>query len=170
MKSFSAAQIRDLVADIELERSRLERLNLDVQRVQQEIQRDPDRTGLFYENLALKLHNFYTGCERIFRLVAIELNGGVPSSNDWHKRLLDRMTIEREARQAVIKPETAYQLQEYLGFRHVVRNLYGYELDSERIARLVEKYPAVWLQVKQDLDEFMEWLDHLVDTLEQDET
>jgi hypothetical protein len=43
----------------------------------------------------------------------------------------------------------------------VVRNLYGYELDSERIARLVEKYPAVWLQVKQDLDEFMEWLNHL---------
>ncbi|NJR71566.1 MAG: hypothetical protein HC771_25445 [Synechococcales cyanobacterium CRU_2_2] len=168
MRQINANQLQDLVADISLERDRLKRLEQEIQDVQQEIQLDPARSHLFYESLALKLHNFYTGCERIFRLVAIELNGGVPSSSDWHKRLLDRMTIAREGRQAMLRPETARQLQEFLGFRHIVRNLYGFELDRDRIAQLVSKHPAVWLQVEQDVNEFIEWLKDLAFSLEED--
>jgi hypothetical protein len=170
MRQINANQMRDLAADIELECDRLQRLEQDIRQVEQEIRHDPSRADLFYENLALKLHNFYTGCERIFRLVAIELNGGVPSSNDWHKRLLDRMTIAREGRIAVINAETARQLQEYLGFRHIVRNIYGFELERDRIAQLVEKYPAVWWRVKQDVDVFVEWLRNLAASLDQDES
>ncbi|NJN29946.1 MAG: hypothetical protein HC824_05470 [Synechococcales cyanobacterium RM1_1_8] len=97
--------------------------------------------------------------------MAIELNRGVPASSDWPKRLLDRMTVVREERPAVIRPKTARQLQEFLGFRHIVRNLYGFELDDERIAQLLSKYPAVWQQVDQDINDFAKWLEDLATSL-----
>lgn len=108
-------------------------LEAEIQYVQAEIQRDPQHAALFYENLALKLHNFYTGCERIFRLIASELNGALPSGHDWHKRLLDRMRSEREGRPAVLASETAQLLEKYLAFRHIVRNIYGFELDPQEV-------------------------------------
>jgi len=129
MQQMSSAEIRELAGDIELELQRLAHLETEIAQVRSEIQRDPDRAKLFYENLALKLHNFYTGCERIFRLVASELNGAVPSGYDWHKRLLDRMSVERNGRPVIVTRGTARRLEEYLAFRHVVRNVYGFELD-----------------------------------------
>ena len=106
MKAVSAVAMRELAADIEGELTRLDQLEQAIQRVQHEIDQDPSRRDLFYENLALKLHNFYTGCEKILQLVAVELNGGLPSGADWHKRLLDRMSERREGRPAVLTRET----------------------------------------------------------------
>jgi len=152
--------------DIEDELKRLASLEAEVQYVQAEIQRDPQHRALFYENLALKLHNFYTGCERIFRLVASELNGALPSGYDWHRRLLDRMCSEREGRPAVLTSETAQHLEKYLAFRHVVRNIYGFELDPEQVERLVAGYPLVWGLFESDMRRFVNWLGTLAEQLE----
>ncbi len=62
---------------------------------------------------------------------------------DWHKRLLDRMSDERQGRLAELSASIASALQEFLGFRHVVRSVYGYELAPERIAQLLSRYPQV---------------------------
>jgi hypothetical protein len=64
----------------------------------------------------------------------------------------------RGERRAVITDETAKYLQEFLAFRHVVRNIYGFELDVERMALLVEKYPLAWSRFEQDTKDFIEWL------------
>jgi hypothetical protein len=165
MRPISPAVIRELAADIETELSRLTQLETSIKTVQAEIEHDPDRAPLFYENLALKLHNFYTGCEKILRLVAVELNGGLPTGADWHKRLLDRMSQHREGRPAVLSLETATCLREFLGFRHIVRNLYGFELNLERVADLVERYPKAWTLVQSDLYVFIQWLRSLADRL-----
>jgi hypothetical protein len=95
-------------------------------------------------------------------LVANELKGGLPAGSDWHRRLLDRMKTEREGRPAVISTELA----EYLGFRHVVRSLYGYELEPDRIDKLVRLYPAVWQQFEQEIQVFVTWLEALSTHLE----
>ena len=158
MKSISAAAMGELAADLEMELARLSQLEQDIYRVQREIARDSSMQDLFYENLALKLHNFYTGCEKILQLVAVELNGGLPSGADWHKRLLDRMSQERDDRPAILTRETAASLREFLGFRHIVRNLYGFELDPKRVAVLVGNYPAVWANVQTDVRAFVNWL------------
>ncbi|WP_008313453.1 hypothetical protein [Leptolyngbya sp. PCC 6406] len=163
MRPISAAALRELAADIEAELARLSRLEQAIQQVQAEIERDQLRSHLFYENLALKLHNFYNGCEKILRLVAVELNGGLPTGADWHQRLLDRMGQEREGRPAVLAPETASHLREFLSFRHIVRNLYGFELDSSRVAALLDRYPSLWAKVLRDVKAFVEWLRTLAD-------
>jgi len=70
MQSVSPERLRGIAADIQIELKRLQRLADDIAFVRGEITRDPGHARLFYENLALKLHNFYTGCERIFQTIA----------------------------------------------------------------------------------------------------
>ena len=59
MRERTSSEIRELADDIDTELARLSRLAGEIERVQTEITRDPDRASLFYENLAYKLHNFY---------------------------------------------------------------------------------------------------------------
>jgi hypothetical protein len=77
MKRIRASEIRELAADLLSELSKMQQLEIQIRRVQTELDQAPDRADLLYENFALKLHNFYTGCERIFQLIATELNGGI---------------------------------------------------------------------------------------------
>jgi uncharacterized protein YukE len=166
MRKVKAAEIRALAADITTELAKMQQLQSQMQLVKAELGQGTGRADLLYENFALKLHNFYTGCERIFQLIATELNGGLPSGSDWHRRLLDRMQTEREDRPAVISQVLASRLQEFLGFRHVVRSLYGYELDPERIDKLVVRYPEVWVQFYDEIHQFSQWLNDLADSRE----
>lgn len=43
---------------------------------------------------AFDFHGFYTGLERIFRLIAETLDGRLPGGEGWHKSLLDQMARE----------------------------------------------------------------------------
>lgn len=66
MTNLTPEGLRALMSDIQMERQRLMRLADEIGQVQAVISQDPERVGWFYELQALKLHNFYTGCERIF--------------------------------------------------------------------------------------------------------
>jgi hypothetical protein len=167
MRESNSRQLLIIATDLEFELRQMKRLEQDILAVQQEIQRDPERAKLFYEVQALKLHNFYTGCERIFSLIVSEFNGGKPSGFDWHKRLLQRMTVAQPEYPAVISVETAHRLDEYLGFRHVVRNVYAFDLDIERVARLIQFYPTVWHRFEREIQEFIQWLRALAASLDE---
>ncbi len=70
-------QIQELIAQVEmlLELIRLaENQNL--------------RSGLV-SGLALHLHSFYTGAERIFYDIARDIDDEVPTGFDWHRQLLE---------------------------------------------------------------------------------
>lgn len=166
MNQISARKMKELATDIENELHRLERLETEIKQVQKQIDQYPNLTNVFHESLALKLHNFYTGCERIFQIVASEINGGLPSSYDWHRRLLYRMTTQQENRPPLLKQKTGKILEEYLAFRHVIRNIYGFELDPKRLQKLVDNYSIVWQNIKQDIQEFIDWLRDLANSLE----
>ena len=88
------------------------------------------------------LHDFYNGVERVFLRIARELNGGVPRGDQWHRDLVDDMTLEiPEVRPAVIDQDLARALGDFLRFRHLFRNVYGGVLDAERMASLEERLP-----------------------------
>ena len=57
-------------------------------------------------------------------------------------------------------------LNEYLGFRHVVRNVYAFDLNLERVAQLIQTYPGVWHQFEQEIQAFIQWLRELAASLE----
>lgn len=114
------------------------------------------------ESTALKLHNFYTACERIFERVSVVLDGAHPSTPDWHVRLLRAMTLEvPEVRPPVISSGLGDQLGEYLRFRHVVRNIYGFELDESDMESLLARLPETAREVAAQIGAFADELERL---------
>ena len=106
------------------------------------------------------LHDFYTGIEHLFEKIAPELNGGLPAGSAWHRELLDNMTLDLPGiRPPLLSSETAHLLEEFLRFRHLFRNLYGFELEWPRIRSLLEQLPETWSAAEADLDRFLAFLD-----------
>ena len=50
-------------------------------------------------------------------------------------------------------------LEEFLRFRHLFRNLYGFELEWSRVQSLLKALPAAWNAIEADLDRFLVFLD-----------
>lgn len=147
-------EIPVLVAEINDELTKLEKL---VNRLATQQGRVDDEE--ISESAALRLHNFYTGCERIFKLIATEVNGVLSQSLDWHKRLLNQVALEVAGiRPAVISAETRKALEELLNFRHVVRNIYAYELKSERVEELVKLTIALFPKFAKEIKVFTAFL------------
>jgi len=98
---------------------------------------------LYLDSAALNLHDFYSGLERIFRHIATDVDRSFPLGSDWHRDLLRQMSIALpQIRPQVLCTQTSHRLDEYLRFRHVVRNIYAFALDGERVARLIEQVHA----------------------------
>lgn len=156
-------RIAELIAEIEDELHRIDMLSAAICETWKTMPKSTKKRRIHEESLALKLHNFYTGCERIFCKVADELNGGMPQSKDWHKRILRQMTLDVEGiRPSLISKKTESELVEYLGFRHVVRNIYGSEIRSDRIGYLVAQFPSVLKLFNKDIRKFITFLKALL--------
>lgn len=109
--------------------------------------------------VALNMHGFYTGAERIFEEIAKQIDGSVPSGSDWHSRLLRQMSAELpEVRPPAISQKTRNALDEYRAFRHVVRNVYTFELRPARIKELVSDLPACYDLLVIDTQAFFDFL------------
>lgn len=87
------------------------------------------------------LSDFYMAAERVFKLIAKEIDRDLPQGEDWHKQLLRQMSVElAEIRPAVIDKQLYRALEEYLKFRHLVRHIYGFQLDYERFVHLIDGF------------------------------
>jgi len=147
-------EIPILVAEIKDELLKLKTL---VQKLSS--QRNRTKEEEVSESAALRLHNFYTGCERIFKLIASEVNGGVSHELDWHKRLLTQVALEIDGiRPAVISLQTRKDLEELLRFRHVVRNIYGFELEATRIEELIKLTSGIYPRFRKEIEKFIAFL------------
>lgn len=105
------------------------------------------------------LHDFYNACERIFELIAHRINGGIAIGQHWHKKLLYQMTMNIEdIRPPVISKKLAAELDEYLAFRHLFRNIYGFELESKRLDKLLEKFPDTVDLLFKEISDFLKKL------------
>ena len=113
----------------------------------------------YLDGVALNLHGFYTGVERIFEDIARRLDGELPSGPDWHKRLLMQMSAEiPDVRPPVIGPTTKDCLENYRAFRHVVRNVYTFNFQFSRIAELSDGIRGCHERMVADLGEFERFL------------
>ena len=94
------------------------------------------------------LHSFYNGLESIFKLIYKSYNEKSLSSRMWHSELLTEMFEIQEDGVSLLNRSLLNDLKEYLGFRHVFRHSYGYELDWNRLAPLFKKMTHVWGNVR----------------------
>ena len=149
--------LRRLKAEIQSECDDLRRLKDDLDSC-----RSVDNEMVVLRAKASIFHDFYTGVERIFTRIASELNGGIPHTPHWHSDLLKDMTLELEdIRPRIISGDLYAHLLAYLRFRHLFRNLYGFNLEENRVAELENKFFAVADGFIKEIEAFTRWLDEL---------
>jgi len=145
------------------ERIRYELVELDtvLQRVETGWQRARRSADDYYlDGVALNPHGFYNGLERIFELIATVIDGDRPAARNWHQVLLQQMAKDiPQIRPAVISTFTCERLDEYRGFRHVVRNVYTFKFDPEKVGKLVNAAPGLFSQVRAELFAFADFLE-----------
>ena len=138
---------------------------VEVQRVLGRIEEGWRRARLstddyYLDAVALNLHGFYGGLERIFERIATVVDGARPSGEHWHQALLRQMAEEMPGvRPAVISEATHELLDPYRGFRHVARNVYTFHLDPSRLERLVARAAACFDSVRPELLAFADFLE-----------
>jgi hypothetical protein len=105
------------------------------------------------------LHDFYSGVERIFRMIATRVDEDLPGGPDWHVQLLQRMATDvKTVRPAVLPEETVRQLDRYLRFRHLFRHSYGFDLEWARCSELLGELPLTYQRLAEQLAIFDEFL------------
>ncbi|MCS3642229.1 hypothetical protein GGP51_000701 [Salinibacter ruber] len=124
---------------------------------------DPNRPADHrIDAVALNLHGFYAGLERVFKIVAERIDQTVPEGGSWHQELLEQMNTELNGvRPSVLSDDARKKLDRYRGFRHVVRNVYAFEFDPEQLDLLMRKLPETAERVFADLQAFADTLDRL---------
>ncbi len=122
----------------------------------------PQDRDYFLAAAALDLHGFYVGLERLFELIAGEVDEGRLAGPRWHRDLLAQMSLAvTGVRPVVLSPEARSSLTDYLEFRHVVRNVYTFSLRPDRVAELVRGLRPAFDLVQRDLLAFAEFLQEL---------
>jgi len=102
------------------------------------------------------LHDFYVAAEYIFETVARNLDDLSPTGPEWHRELLRQMTLSVPGiRPALLTTETADRLDEFRAFRHVFRNVYGFNLSSQRLQELLRALPDTVSRLEEEVNEFI---------------
>jgi hypothetical protein len=126
-----------------------------------------DEQAIYIDSVALNLHSLYSGLERLFELIARQVDRQLPEGANWHHELLRQMTNDvPDARPAVISEETAVALDEFRRFRHLVRNAYTIHLDPHKMQALLKSLPELWLKVRAELLAMADYLERLSRSLD----
>jgi len=116
----------------------------------------------YIDATALNLHRFYAGIERVLEMIADTVDRTKPGGANWHQELLRQMAAEiPSVRPAVLSLQTRNALDRYRGFRHVVRNVYTFNLDPIQIAPLIQQLAPTMNAVANEFSQFADWLEQL---------
>ncbi|MCI0496635.1 hypothetical protein L0Z72_16655 [candidate division KSB1 bacterium] len=148
-----------LKSEINAELEKIQKVTNEIESLYKKIK---DKTPSLVELSAMAtfLHNFYSGIENIMKRIATSLDNDVPSGTNWHTDLLKRMSIDIAGiRENVFSEDTVNELIDYLSFRHMFVHSYGFELKWSKMLLLVESIKKVFVKVKQDIENFLIYLD-----------
>lgn len=110
-------------------------------------------------HLAYQLHNLYSSYEDLFKEIAITFENNLDRDSGFHKNLLLRMKMTIPGIRPGILSEKSYLiLGELMGFRHVFRHAYDYNLSAEKLKKLREKVLLQYTGIDEDIKQFKEFL------------
>ena len=139
---------------------KIEHVNIAISEILQDIEEVPIKYRKGQEALLTQnVVNFYIGLENIFKRIAEEIDMMVPQGKDWHQDLLHQMAATHALRPPVISNETVETLIQLLKFRHLVRNIYGFESELEGIIENAQRVCGIYEILSTELKVFIEWLE-----------
>lgn len=119
----------------------------------------PDQ-DVYLDSVALNLHGFYSGLERMFELIARHIDQNMPTGEMWHRDLLRAMSLDvADIRPAVVKDDTREHLDTFRRFRHLVRNVYATNLVPEKMEGLMDELPELWSRLQNEMLAFASFLE-----------
>jgi len=156
------ANVDLLRADIEDELARLAQLEQVFASVRDKLDLAPEQVAAYDRGaIGYLLHNFYNGCENIFRRIAAFFENDI-GSDTWRADLLRRMRLEVQGyRPAVIDEQLYRLLEDFRGFRHLFRNAYSFELDWERERLVARRFDRAAGLMQDQVRAFLARLDQL---------
>jgi hypothetical protein len=139
-----------LKKDLNFEQNQIDTVILKIKRI---------KDGMSEVNtaaLATYLMNFYNGIENIMKRCAKEYYKGMPKGDDWHKRLLQQSCLYNKNKVPLFDKNTVDKLYNYLAFRHFFIHGYGFKLERNKMASLIDNIDGLWQEIKNQLAEFIE--------------
>ena len=137
------AYLDRITAEIEIELENIVHIAEEFERFQRKY---PEVDEFLLRALGSIVADSYNGVEKLCKLVSEECDGGIPEGESWHKRLLTNMRIQIGARPPLISNELYTKLVPLLGFRHVFRQAYGFEIDRNKLTLLIKDLSLVLQQ------------------------
>ena len=108
-------ELLDLRERIESELINIEKAAQRTLGAWEEASHNTNQKDYYLDSVALNLHSFYNGLERIFSVIARQLDPVFPSGDHWHRDLLEQMIRDvPESRPAVLSEATIDILSEFL--------------------------------------------------------
>jgi hypothetical protein len=155
------AQILVLISEIEKGLAVFERIDAFYQdylaRTDQAKARLPEQAMVIADLMA----SAYTCLETVFLRIS-RLFENCLSQDKWHQDLLQKMTLRIPGvRERVLSEPAASVLLELLKFRHFKRYYFELDYDWDRIEFVRRKYEQLRVQLRPDLDSFLEFLRRL---------
>jgi hypothetical protein len=156
------APFRELIERL---RGEVDELDVVVQRALrawQKAQHHSSEQEFYLDSVALNLHGFYAGVERLFELIARRIDQKLPSGEAWHRDLLRQMAQDLpDIRPAAISQESAIVLDNFRRFRHLVQNIYVINLQADKMTDLTTALPALWDKLRGELLAFADFLEDI---------
>lgn len=149
-----------LKIELQEELKNLERLNNELSQILDNLVCEP--TFVELRAMGSILHDFYCGVEKVFKRIAINVDGCIPKGDAWHIELLNRMSMSIPGvRPCIISERLKEKLKELLMFRHLFRNIYGFELEWKKFKNLAESIENIYEWFVSELKKFHEFIDSL---------
>lgn len=109
------------------------------------------------------LHDYYSAAEKIASHVCRATEEGMPGDDNWHYQLLLNMSLDLNGlRPKLFSEELLILLNELRGFRHVFRNVYGVNLDSNKEMALLRKLSQISKMLRKDIASFLIIMDEAI--------
>lgn len=105
------------------------------------------------------LHSFYTEIEKLLKLIALEWDEEMPTSEAWHRELLGRMSCETAKRPPVLPPTLVEALVEFLAFRHLFRGASIVLMRWEKLVPLIAKVDSTYDRTAAAIGSFVRFIE-----------
>ncbi len=142
------------ILSAELESQMIFIRNITTKITERSVNLQPD-DYILMESIAYQIHNLYNATEDLLKIVAGYFENNIKESDQWHKLLLQRMSIDIPGiRPAFISSETHLLLNGLRGFRHFFRHSYGTFIEYDQLKANLDKALNLSVYLEVDINQF----------------
>ena len=155
----SKKEVLRFKAEIMEELGNIGRIVSVIEKRKKEIKKHDAEADVYIDSLVHNIENFYMGIEEILKRIGLFTDEGIPEGPRWHSILIKGMARDIPGvRPPVIQHETRELLDEYRKFRHLVRNIYTFNIIPEKVMKLARGITKVFNAFNKNMNDFLNFM------------